>query len=466
MPLKSSSTLNRRSLLQIGSLGLAGVGLSGLGLTGLGLPELLRAESAAGGKRRSCIFIVQYGGASHLDSFDLKPEAPAEIRGPYKPIATAVPGMQICELMPRLASIADRYCLIRSMSHGNPGHDGGMHVCMTGYSAPTEQTPYFGSVLSKINPSAANIPSYVWLQNLAGDVQPRYLAGGFLGSAYGPLRVGNDEDNPAAPAFRMTAFDPPPEVPKERLVSRQALLTTLEGTEGQTDGPRNRSAGGTFRSFQERAFDLVAGPAARRAFDLAHESPAVRDRYGRHPLGQNLLMARRLIEAGVRLVSVTAWAGTPPGEKFRNVQTWDMHGEGSGLGSSFGTGAYGLGWALPRVDEAVSALLDDLHQKGLLDETLVVMVGEFGRSPRISYNGRDHWPACYTGLLAGAGIRGGLVYGASDSQGAYVKDRPVSPEAFGATLYHALGVPSETRLGPDGFSFRVTNGEPLHEVFA
>jgi hypothetical protein len=177
-------------------------------------------------------------------------------------------------------------------------------------------------------------------------------------------------------------------------------------------------------------------------------------------------MARRLIEAGVRLVSVTAWAGTPPGEKFRNVQTWDMHGEGSGLGSSFGTGAYGLGWALPRVDEAVSALLDDLHQKGLLDDTLVVMVGEFGRSPRISYNGRDHWPACYTSLLAGAGIRGGMVYGASDNQGAYVKDHPVSPETFGATLYQALGVPAETRLGPDGFSFRVTNGEPLPDIFS
>ena len=222
----------------------------------------------------------------------------------------------------------------------------------------------------------------------------------------------------------------------------------------------------SFGEFQTKAFDLITGPAARQAFDLEQEPATVRDHYGRHPLGQNLLMARRLIEAGVRLVSVTAWAGTPPGEKFRNVQTWDMHGESSGLGSSFGTGAYGLSWALPRVDEAVSALLEDLRQRGLLEDTLVVMVGEFGRSPRISYNGRDHWPACYSALMAGAGICGGAVYGASDKQGAYVQDHPVSPEMFGATLFHALGIPPDTRFGPDGFSFRVSDGEPVQELFA
>ena len=148
------------------------------------------------------------------------------------------------------------------------------------------------------------------------------------------------------------------------------------------------------------------------------------------------------------------------------MQTWDMHGDGAGLGSIFGKGAYGLGWALPNVDEAVSALIDDLDQRGLLEETLVVMVGEFGRSPRISGAGRDHWPACYTSLLAGAGVRGGTVYGASDAQGAYVKDRPVPPETFGATLFHALGVPPETRFGPDGFSFRVSDGAPLVELFS
>jgi uncharacterized protein (DUF1501 family) len=444
--------IDRRNLIRVG----------GLGMIGLGLPQLLAAGSNPKRRERSCIFIVQYGGASHIDSFDLKPEGPAEVRGAYQPISTAVPGMQICELLPRLAGMADRFALIRSMTHGNPGHDGGMHVCMTGRAAPVESTPYFGSVMARLKPSTENIPSYVWLQNLAGDVQPRYLTGGFLGSAYGPLRVGTDLDNPAADEFRMKAFDPPDGVSAERLVARNGLLTALDAA----CEPARQSKAGAFRAFQERAVDLVTAPVARQAFDLEREPVPTRDRYGRHPLGQNLLMARRLIEAGVRLVSVTAWAGTPPGEKFRNVQTWDMHGEGPGLGSIFGKGAYGLGWALPNVDNAVSALLDDLQQRGLLDETLVVMVGEFGRSPRISGAGRDHWPACYTSLLAGAGIRGGTVYGASDAQGAYVKDHPVSPETFGATLFHALGVPAETRFGPDGFSFRVSDGEPLLELFS
>ncbi len=219
------------------------------------------------------------------------------------------------------------------------------------------------------------------------------------------------------------------------------------------------------RRYQERAVDLVAGPEARRAFNLDSEDVKVRDRYGRHALGQNLLMARRLIEAGVRLVSVTAWAGLPPGETFRNVQTWDMHGDGAGLGSIFGKGAFGLSWALPNVDQAVSELLKDLEERGLLEQTLVVMVGEFGRSPKVVRAGRDHWPACYSALLAGAGIRGGMVYGESDMQGGYVRDRPVSPEKFGATLFHALGVAPETRLGADGFTKPASMGQPVEELF-
>jgi hypothetical protein len=445
----------RRRLLQAG----------GIGILGLDLPELLSARAAAAGPRplrggeRSCIFIVQYGGASHIDSLDLKPDAPQDIRGPYRPIATAVPGVRIGELLPRLARLADRYCLVRSMSHRNGGHDGGMHVCMTGHSNAVENTPYYGSVMARLRPSTRNIPSYVWLQNLAGDVQPRYLNGGFLGSAYSPLRVGTDLDNPSAPGFHMTAFDTARDVPAERVLRRRDLLAAVEpSAAGEPVATR-------MRRFQERAVSLVTGPEARQAFDLGREPPTVRDRYGRHPLGQNLLMARRLIEAGVRLVSVTAWTGLPPGERFRNVQTWDMHGNGAGLGSIFGTGHFGLGWALPRVDEAVSALLEDLEARGLLETTLVVMVGEFGRSPRISGEGRDHWPACYSALLAGAGIRGGMVYGASDRTGGYVRDNPVSPEDFGATLFHALGVPPETRLAADGFTHPASTGQPVAALF-
>lgn len=441
--MNSSQPFTRRRLLQVG----------GLGMLGLGLPQFLHANARPASRQRSCIFIVQYGGASHHDSWDLKPDAPEDIRGPYRPIATSVPGTQIGELMPKLAQLAHRYCLIRSMTHANGGHDGGMHICMTGHSAPAVETPYFGSVVAKLRPSTANMPSYVWLQNLAGDVQPRYLTGGFLGSAYSPLRVGTDLDNPAEPGFRLRAFDTAADVPHDRLRQRYDLLR-------QTD-----PSSGSMQLFQERAVDLLTGPEARQAFNLQLESASMRDRYGRHALGQNLLMARRLIEAGVRLVSVTAWAGLPPGERFRNVQTWDMHGEGAGLGSIFGRGAFGLGWALPNVDQAVSALLEDLHLRGLLDDTLVVMVGEFGRSPRINGAGRDHWPAVYSAMLAGAGIRGGQVHGASDRQGAYVRDAAVRPEAFGATLFHALGIPPETRLSPDGFTRPASAGQPVLSLF-
>lgn len=458
--MNASHRFSRRRLLELG----------GIGVLGLGLPDLLKATASPDptprrrGADKSCIFIVQYGGMSHIDSWDMKPDAPDTIRGPFRPIATRVPGFHVCEHLPRLARLADRYCVVRSMTHRNGGHDGGMHICMTGHSNPQVDTPYFGSIMAKLRPATGNIPSYVWLQNLAGDVQPRYLTGGFLGSAYSPLRVGQDLDNPSKPDFRMTALDAPRDIPAERLHGRMDLLARADATAnpmastGQTD---------SLRRFQERAADLIAGPDARRAFDLGQETASMRARYGWHPLGQNLLMARRLIENGVRLVSVTAWTGVPPGQRFNNVQTWDMHG--GGLGGIFDVGQHGLAWALPNVDQAVSALLADLEVRGLLDDTLVVMVGEFGRTPNISGNGnpgRDHWPACYSAMLAGCGVRGGLVYGASDRIGAYVKDRPVLPEDFGATLFHALGVPPETRLGLDGFTRPASTGRPVWELFA
>lgn len=456
-----TSHLHRRRLIQLG----------GLGMLGLTLPEMLQARSASAatkygqaGPERSCIFIVQYGGGPHLDTLDPKPDAPREIRGYYRPIASSVPGIQLSEKLPRLAALAHRYCLVRSMTHRNGGHRDGMHTCLSGQSngTTTDDSPYFGSMAAKLRPSRRNIPSYAWIQNLAGDVGNRYEGGGRLGAVYSPLRVGKDLVNPSNPDFKFKGFDPAPGLTEKRLRNRFELLQQIE-----PNNRRDLNVGPpqAIRDFQQNALDLVTGPEARQAFDLSLEAPAVRDRYGRHPLGQNLLMARRLIEAGVRTVNVTAWAGVPEGEKFRNVQTWDMHAVlYKGNDNIYGDSAYGLNFVLPRLDQSVSVLLEDLHDRGLLENTLVIMVGEFGRTPKFEANGkgRGHWPSAYTALLAGAGIRGGAIYGASDRQGAHVKDKPVSPENFGASIYHALGLP--TRF-PDDVSHRVSPGEPIQDLF-
>jgi Protein of unknown function (DUF1501) len=457
----------RRQLLNVG----------GLGMLGLSLPRLLHGRAptpsseAVRARAKSCIFVVQYGGASQIDTWDPKPNAPDEIRGPYRPIPTTVPGTRVGELLPLLARLADRYCLIRSMTHADAGHDGGMHVCMTGHSLPKENTPCFGSVVAQLRPSQATLPSYVWLQNLDADVRAWYLTGGFLGPGCAPLLIGRGADHPAAPGFRFQGFDPPQDVSVPRLAQRRHLLSGLENP--QTSATAPSASANVMRRFQERAVELVTGPEARRAFDLGREPVQVRDRYGRHPLGQNLLLARRLIEAGVRLVTVNAWAGVPnAGEGFvyspSFTQGWDHHGAEVQKCGIFSNGQFGLGLVLPRFDQALSALLEDLHARGLLHETLVVVVGEFGRTPRVSsnpYPGRDHWPACYSALMAGAGVRGGLVHGASDRIGAYVKDRPVSPEDFAATLYSALGVAPETRLSPDGATLPVSAGQPVSALF-
>ena len=344
------------------------------------------------------------------------------------------------ELLPRLARLADRYCLVRSMSHTDSGHDGGMHVCMTGHSRPKDDTPCFGSVLARLRPADANVPSYVWLQNLDADVRGWYLTGGFVGPGNAPLLVGRGADNAAASGFQFRGFDPPPAC---RCRDWRIAMTCCRTWSASGRLPATNA----MRRHREQAVELVTGPQARRAFDLRYEPDRLRDRYGRHPLGQNLLLARRLVEAGVRLVTVNAWAGVPDaGKGFvyspSFTQGWDHHGADVQKCGIFSTGQFGLGFVLPRFDQALSALLEDLQNRGLLDETLVVVVGEFGRTPRVTsnpYPGRDHWPACYSALMAGAGVRGGLVYGASDRIGGYVKDRPVSPEDFAATIFSMLG---------------------------
>lgn len=455
----SPHRINRRQFVKVGALG-----------TMLSLPELLSVQTASasgrarGNSEKSCIFIVQQGGLSHIDSWDMKPNAPVEFRGPFQSIATATPGMRVCEHMPRLAQMSNRYCVIRSMTHRAGGHLDGMHVCLSGQTTPAGDATYFGSILSRERPSQRNLPSYVWVQEMESDAGNHYHTGGFLGSAHAPMRVGKGTDNFASPQFRVTAFDPPTGTTQADLARRRQLMNTFDAPHH----PMAQAASATrFRQLQERGFDLTTGPEARQAFELGAEPERLRDRYGRHPVGQNLLVARRLIEAGVRLVSVHAFTGFDGYTEWPPVvNVWDMHGGNSAKTSIFGVNTYGLPYALPRFDQAVAALLDDLEVRGLLETTLVVAVGEFGRTPRVNNFGRDHYPACYSAMLAGAGIRGGAVYGSSDHLAAFPRDCPVTPETFGATLLHALGVAPETRLAPDGFTRPASMGRPIVEIFS
>jgi len=461
---RRSGSLSRRALLELG----------GMGAFGLTLPKLLWAEGlgkGAAGKARSCILIVLSGGPSHIDTWDPKPDAPEEIRGPYRPIATATPGVYLTERFPELAKCSSKYCLLRSLSHADTVHVSAAHTMLSGQPDGTinNDSPFLGSLVSKFKPASADVPSHVWLHNMKTGTNkvPRYHSGlSKVGFAHAPVRIGYELDNPSSPDFRVRQFDPPAGVSHDRALARVSLLEDL-----QTEEPIARtSAAADYRTFYDRARALVTGPAARQAFDLNREPDAVRDRYGRHPLGQYTLLARRLIEAGVRLVTVTGWPGLAPGETEPTVtQVWDTHAEYYADGDSmFGNGPYGMQWAFPRLDQALSALLNDLALRNMLEETLVVAVGEFGRTPKFEGNGkgRGHWPHAYTGLLAGGGVRGGAIYGASDRQGGYLASgRPISHADFGATLFHALGIPPETRYGPDGFSFRVSDGQPLAELF-
>ncbi len=463
-PQSSPTTLSRRRLLQVGAAGLLNLGVPGT--------VAARVESdrpRQGAADRSCIFILLCGGPSHLDTWDLKPAAPAEIRGPYQPAATAVPGMRINELHTRLPALMKHICLIRSMTHlpGNiSNHFDAMHHLLSGQANAPLDSPYLGSILAKVKPSQRNIASYVWLIKCVGDpvfCAPGIGTGGTLGAPYAPLFVGSAENHPAKPGFQAPG-DLFSNETAERMSGRRHLLDSL----AQAHGSRFPSE---WEELHHRGMELATATGPRQAFEVDREDPRLRDRYGRNPLGQNLLLARRLVEAGVGFVTVNGWTGPSPVQQGGGPpsSSWDMHGAEMGMGNAFGNGSYGMGWCLPCLDHALSALLTDLEERGLLERTLVVVTGEFGRTPRINQNqgipGRQHWPACYSTMLAGAGIRGGMVYGESDNIGAYVKDKPVRMQDLSATIYHALEVPFESRLTKDGISRPLSTGQPLLDLF-
>ncbi len=449
----------RRQALRVGALALSGLGLPGL-FAG-------RAVAAASGKRldggfgraKSCIMIFQWGGPSQLDTWDPKPEAPDAIRGPFAAIQTATPGLRISEHFPLLAKQTERLAIVRSMTHDDPAHLSTAHWVLTGHLAPTVNSdaigpspndwPHLGAVVAKCRPSSGAIPSAVTLPwTVAHPAAPGGRApgqtGGWLGKSFDPFRV---EGDPNSPAFNVPGLGLPDGVSSDRFRGRRTLLSDV-GTGPSLPG---RSAV-SWDQMHEKAMDALASAEARGAFRLDGEDPKTRDRYGRHIHGQCLLLARRLVEAGVGLVTVN-WHDD-------HSNFWDTHG------NNFNRLKNDL---MPPADKGFAALLDDLDARGLLEETLVVWVGEFGRTPRINpvNAGREHWPRCYSVALAGGGIVGGQVYGASDRWAAYPSRDPVSPTDLGATILHALGIdPSQELIDPLGRPQRVNNGTALTTLFA
>jgi hypothetical protein len=434
-------------------------------MTGLGLAELLHAREARGsggpsrfGRAKSCILIFLWGGPSQLDTWDPKPDAPEEIRGPFRPIATSVPGTVISEHFPLLAQQVHRLAIVRSMSHDDPAHLSTAHRLLTGHLAPTPYSdaagpsprdwPHLGAIVSKLRPTpgavptAVNMPWTVMHPAAPGGRAPGQDAG-WLGKAFEPFHLDGD---PSAANFRVEGLGLPAGISAGRLAERRLLLERLAGpVDGSLSSPV------PWGTYQQRALDGLVSAEARGAFELEREDPRLRDRYGRNIHGQCLLLARRLVEAGVGLVTVN-WHND--GQNF-----WDTHGD------NFNQLKNRL---MPPADHGFAALLDDHDSRGLLEETLVVWVGEFGRTPRINQanSGREHWPRCYSAVMAGAGVRGGCVYGASDRWAAYPASDPVSPDDLGATVLHALGVRPDTFIR-DALDrpLRINDGAPLIPLF-
>ncbi|MEO2013453.1 MAG: DUF1501 domain-containing protein [Fuerstiella sp.] len=468
----------RRELLQAGGAGLLGMSLSKvLAAEAVQTPQARRAKSV--------LFVFLYGGPSQLETFDMKPDAPSGIRGPFRPIAARTPGLRICEHLPRLAERSDRYVVVQTLNHPQNDHNG-THFIQTGHSLPpadrgaanvaaTEKDwPAFGSVISyldrQIPRAAANsFPPYVYLPKPLGhfagyDINGQYA--GWLGKSYDPMATDiQKRDATDNPYFRdcsdeqldfiLAGLNPLPALTLDRLNRRDNLLAQFDAKRRwleQAPGVR------TFTRQYIEAMSLMMSDTVARAFDIRREPAALRDRYGRNLFGQSLLLGRRLIEAGSRFVTV-AWDMAVRGD---DTTSWDSHRDLTRVMKNH---------LLPGLDQGLPALLDDMQDRGLLDETLVFVAGEMGRTPKFqnrgSQDGRDHWSYCFPCLFAGAGIRGGTIYGESDHHAAYPQTNPVSPGDLAATIYESLGISPDVRIpNPLGQPVPlVENGRPLRELF-
>ncbi len=458
--------ISRREWLRVG----------GLGALGLSLPQLLRAEQPTGpvaaplgarlqgatfGKAKNVIFLWLQGGPPQHETFYPKPEAPAEIRGPFRPIATNVPGIRFCELLPRTARHADKLAVVRSLSTNDDNHDVSGYWVLTGYpygpgsarQIKPNDWPYFGSIVKMLKPSE-RMPALtsVWIPDvmrLNDNVTPAGQTAGFIGRLWEPERFVGD---PALPSYRIEGLDPTGDLSPLRLNRRRDLLSQID------THFRTIERGGAVEAWDrlsQHAFDLVTSGRARVAFDLRREPEAVRQRYGRYSWGQTVLLARRLIEAGVRLVHVN-WL-REPGDSAVDNPLWDTHAQNADRLQDV---------LCPQFDVTFVALLEDLEQRGLLDETLVIAIGEFGRTPRINVQGgRDHWGHVFSFVMAGAGIAGGQVLGASDRHGAHPATDPLRPHDLTATIFHLLGIdPQGVFYDRNNRPHFLTRGEPWYRL--
>ena len=446
--------LTRRELIQVGYSG----------LLGMSLPSILGKTASAGTgspkRAKSVLLIFQTGAPSQIDTFDPKPNAPEEVRGSFQPIATKAPGVNICEHLPKLAARADKFAIIRSMTHGLPSHEHATHMMLTGidkmppgatHMASRADWPSYASGLDFVRPRADGIPNGVML--------PTYLNNGYgfsgqsaglLGAKFDPWHIRQD---PNDPAFRVEELNLPLGLTADHLDNRRGLLAEIDRQAAAIDKAAETAS---WSGLQDKAFTLLTSGAVKQAFAIDREDPRTRDRYGRHMFGQSLLLARRLLQAGVPIVQAN----------MGHMNNWDTHTDNCGQLKSR---------LLPPLDQGVSALLDDLTATGMLDETLVIMVGEFGRTPKVGQDsqglpqhrtGRDHWAGVFSALFAGGGVMGGQVIGRSDKLGAYPASRGYYPSDLGATIYQALGVdPQSTVTDVLDRPLQLNHGEPITPLF-
>ena len=408
--------ITRRQLIRLGGTGLFG---------GLSLPTLLQLQAVAATPKptaKACIFLMLEGGPSHIDMWDLKPDAPAEIRGPFSPISTVVPGTQISQLLPLSAKVADKFSILRSHSHTDNGHQTGRHWVLTGYQPNfgdggargvpfNEVYPSIGSIVLRELGAGGQVPPYVEIPNGLGPGGP-----GFYGASYAPFTINND---PAQPDFAVRDLTVPDLITQDRFARRQSLLA---GVEQLGVGQQATGRARTLASYYDKAVDLVTSPEARKAFDIQSEPTSTRERYGYSSIGQCALLARRLVEAGGRFIGI-------------DHGSWDTHTD------NFTSHEKTL---VPPTDRALSALVSDLDERGMLDETLVVMMGEMGRTPRINADaGRDHWAQCQTVILAGGGIKRGAVIGVSDKTASFPITQPYGIPDLLRTIFYLMGVDAD-----------------------